>query len=452
MTNRRSLTGAGIAVALTMAVAGVARADDVADKAQLENRVQELERELAEVKAAVRGGYFTAGSDLEARVSELERASADNSMTSVFKAGMKSSGGDGAFQYQWFGLIQNDWVWFWDEGGDHSPFVNPGFGFRRIRLGANGTMYGNVRWHSELNFSGGDVTLADMWIELAHCAFGNIRVGHMKEPIGFDQITSDRYVQFMERSTVNSLSPVRNTGVMLHGTCMEESLLYQIGMFRDANSAGDDFGNAKAGEYDFAARLSTRTMVQDDGTTWLHLGASGRWSDYADDVIGAAAGPAIFTAPALISGVAGAEDGWQFGLEAAYVTGPWTFLGEYCNVNNDAIGSVDADADAWSLEGAYWLTGENTAYDKSKGTFGRTSPKQNFGDGEGRGAWQVAVRYDTIDLGDAGDMDRWTFGVKWWLNPNTAVHLNVSRADPDNSLIVSDDPLTAIGMRFEIDF
>ena len=39
MINRSSLGGAGIAVALVLAVSGVARADDASDKAQLEQRV-----------------------------------------------------------------------------------------------------------------------------------------------------------------------------------------------------------------------------------------------------------------------------------------------------------------------------------------------------------------------------------------------------------------------------
>lgn len=449
MTNRRSLRGAGIAVALTLAVAGVARADDAADKAQLENRVKDLERELADVKAAVHGGYFTANSDLEARVSELERMAGDGAMGCAFANGLKHSCSEGMFQYQWFGLIQNDWAWYWDDAGKYGGAVNPGVEFRRIRLGVNGTMYGNVKWWSELDFAHGGVTFADMWIELAHCAIGNVRVGHMKEPIGFDQLTSDRYVQFMERSTVNALSPGRNTGIMLHGRCMDEKLLYQMGMFRDSNSAGDDVGNAKDGEYNFSARVSTRTMEEDDGTTWMHVGGSLRWSDYADDVIGYGAGPALAQAPVLVSGGAVADNGWQYGLECAYVTGPWTWLGEYAHVSNDTTGG-DLDATAWSIEGGYWLTGENTAYDKSKGAFGRTAPKHNFGDGDGQGAWQLALRYDTIDLDDAGDMDRWTFGVRWWLNPNTAVHLNVCRANPDS--LIASEALTSIGMRFEIDF
>jgi phosphate-selective porin OprO/OprP len=458
MTKLLSLTGAGIAVALSVAIAGTARADDAADKVQLEQRVRDLERELSEVKSSLRGGYFTANSDLEARVGELERLAADNSMSTMFKTGLKHEGGDGAFKYQFFGLLQNDWYWFWNDGEDYDDAdeFNPGVDFRRIRLGANGTMYGNVKWHSEIELSNSDVQLADVWLELAGCTFGNVRVGHQKEPIGFDQLTSDRYVQFSERSFVNSLTPGRNTGVMLHGRLMDDMLLYQVGMFRDANAVGDDNGNAQAGEYNFTGRVSGRPMIEDDGTTWLHAGVSGRYEDVADESFSRGVRSAIWQT-GTFSLSAESDLAWQAGAELAYTTGPWTFLGEFMYLAADFEDTDDEEnITAWSLEGAYWLTGENTAYDKEKGTFGRTSPKHNFGDGDGTGAWQLALRYDHIEWDDDFDVGvvtsaeaitQWTAGVKWWLNPNTAIHLNVARIKPETY-----DALYPIGVRFEIDF
>lgn len=458
MTNRMSLRGAGIAVALTMAVAGVARADDAADNAQLAQRVKDLERELGEMKSTLSGGYFTANSDLEARVGELERmAAGDDAMSSMFKSGLKSEGGEGAFKYQWFGMIQNDWAWYWDDGDADTAAalgdpLNPGVEFRRVRLGANGQLYGNVKWWSEVDFAHGDVNFADMWIELAHCSFGNIRVGRMKEPVGFDQYTGDRTLQFMERSFVNSLSPGRNVGIMLHGNCADDTVLYQVGMFReDDGNTGDDLNNAKAGEYNFTGRVSGRPLVEDDGSTWLHVGVSASLRDYADDVIGGSVGPAINQAPRYVTGTAAASDGWQFGLEAAYVAGPVTLLGEYGRVKADLVGGSDETADAWSLEAGYWLTGENTAYDKAKGSWSRAMPKHNFGDGDGSGAWRVSLRYDTIDSDAIGDADQWTAGVSWLLNPNTGVHLNVVHFDPGSGF-GGLDALDIIGVRFEIDF
>jgi phosphate-selective porin OprO/OprP len=449
MTDRKSLLGAGIAVALTLAAAGTARADD---KSQLEQRVKELETELQQMKETLRGGYFTANSDLEARVSELERMAADNSMSTVFKNGLKSEGGDGAFKYQWFGMIQNDWNWYWDNGDDYGGELNPEMGFRRIRLGATGQMYGNIKWWSELDFasdSDNDVRLADMWMEIANCNFGSLRVGHMKEPFGFDWQTSDKYNNFMERNYIYDIGPGRNLGMMLHGRCADDKVLYQAGMFRDTDSNGFDVANSKDGEYNFTARVSGRPLVDDDGKTWLHVGAAGSYRDFSDDTY---EGTGLHGASTLGGATFGFgstgvtdDDGLLGGLEAAFVTGPITLMGEWAILNLRS----NSDIHVLSVEAAYWLTGENTAYDPSYGGFGRPIPKQNYGDGEGAGAWQIAARWEMFDQ-QADDLDCATLGLNWWLNPNTRVSFNAMHVMP--GLDEQTDNFTTLAVRFQIDF
>jgi len=452
MKSRMSLRGAGIAVALTMAVAGVARADDAGDKAQLEQRVRDLERELTEVKSTLRGGYFTANSDLEARVGELERmAAADNSMSSMFKSGLKSEGGDGAFRYQWFGLIQNDW--FWPINRNDHPFY-PGTEFRRVRLGATGQMYGNIKWWSEVELTDNEVKFADMWIELMS-GCGNIRVGHQKEPVGFDQLTGDRNIQFMERGFVNSLSPGRNTGISSWGRCGDDMWLWQVGVYRDSNSAGEDTGNTHWGEYSFSGRLSGRPWMEDDGASYLHVGASLRLEDSSDKMFSRNVSSGLFELGEA-SVTAGADDNWQGSAEMAFVTGSWSFLGEYSHIDCDLLSGDNANVNAYSIEGGYWLTGETQPYDKDKGTFGRVNPLHNYGDGDGCGAWLAALRYSHIKADNefavaggafSNKASEWTLGVKWLLNPHTAVHWDITRLKADNI-----ESITALGMRVEIDF
>jgi phosphate-selective porin OprO/OprP len=346
-------------------------------------------------------------------------------------------------------MIQNDWVWFYDDGDEYSSDANPGTEFRRIRLGSNGKMYGNIKWWSEVDFAHSDVRIADMWIELAQCAFGAVRVGHMKEPTSFDWLTSDKYNLFMERNPVYDLSPGRNTGVMVHGLVAQEKLLYQVGMFRQANDVGADTANEKDGEYNFTARVSGRPYMRDDGKTWIHVGGAISYRDYADDALSFGSKGGTNQNPTL-AGVSGvADDGMQYGLEAAYVQGPWSFLAEWGMVDANFVGTSDPDIDAMSLEAAFWLTGENSAYEKSVGGWGRTSPKRNFGDGNGAGAWQLAARYSRSDYDDQM-LDALTLGVNWWLNPNTRVTFNVTHANPDGATV--NEPLDSIGVRFQLDF
>jgi phosphate-selective porin OprO/OprP len=67
------------------------------------------------------------------------------------------------------------------------------------------------------------------------------------------------------------------------------------------------------------------------------------------------------------------------------------------------------------------------------------------------GAWEVAVRYSKINLNDGavdgGSLADWTFGLNWYLNPNTRVMLNVIRADRQDL-----PSITAVVMRFGVDF
>lgn len=459
MTYRK--TALALACAATFAAATAARADEAREQV-LERRLAEMEKRLSEVTDGLRGGYFTANSDLESRVSELERSLADdkNAMAAAFKGGWKSTSADKAFAYQFYGRIQNDWV-FWDAPDDVKDAlgdeVHGGTEFRRVRLGGSGTLYGNVKFKSEIDFAGGAVAFADVYMELTGLPFGAVRVGHFDEPFGLDRLTSSRFITFMERNLMEQaeFTPGRNTGVMLHGNAADDMLCYQFGMFRDANGGGDDIGNAKVGEYNLTGRVAVRPFVEDDGTTYLHLGLAASYRDYSNDEIRYRARPHVHIGPRFVDTgtLTGISDGNLWGLEAAFVSGPFTAKAEFCKVSGNGDDGVDDfDFDALSAEVSLWLTGETTPYDKGKGAFDRPKVNSNYGDGEGMGAWQVALGYDTLDLNDGvyegGEMDTMRLGVNWWLNPHTRVTVNYVIVDVKEI----DKKANALEMRFQVDF
>lgn len=425
----------GAAVVLAFAGASMARADE--SREALEQRVKDLETQLSQVRDELRGGYFTASSDLAARVSELERmAGGDcNAFTTCWKNGAKSSTADGAFANSWGGFVLYNWIWYGNDGSnDYSDNLNPDFGFTNIRLHTDGKMYGNIKYKVDLGFAGGDVAVKDVWLELANCNFGNLRLGHFKEPFCFDELTSELFTPFMARNSVSrAFAPARNTGAMVHGT-YDESILYQVGIFRNAGSSGNDVGNPETGEYNVTARLSGRPVVEDEGRTWLHLGLSGSLRDFdgstsddPDTVTGGIGHPIPFT-PAGIAGAIPTDDGWLYGVEAMYNSGPWAFMGEWSQAHADLRGGSGFTADALALQATYWLTGETNNYLNDAGVIGRVAPKQNYGDGDGSGAWQVGLRWDRANFDDgdldAGDADTWTVAINWWLNPNTRFSFN----------------------------
>jgi len=87
---------------------------------------------------------------------------------------------------------------------------------------------------------------------------------------------------------------------------------------------------------------------------------------------------------------------------------------EYITTSVARSSGSDLKFDGWYAQGSYFLTGENRHYEK--GVFRGIKPNHRVGDG-GFGAWQLALRYSTIDLNDkdinGGEMHNLTVGLNW---------------------------------------
>ena len=106
------------------------------------------------------------------------------------------------------------------------------------------------------------------------------------------------------------------------------------------------------------------------------------------------------------------------GLELATVMGPFTAQAEYIRASVDRDNISDADFDGWYVQSSYLLTGESRPY--KNGVFGGIKPNRRLGDG-GIGAWEVAMRYSSLDLNDGaingGEADSMTLGLNWYPVP-----------------------------------
>ena len=64
---------------------------------------------------------------------------------------------------------------------------------------------------------------------------------------------------------------------------------------------------------------------------------------------------------------------------------------------------VSPTYDGWYIDASWYITGETRNYEASTGEFGRTKVKRPvYGGSGGWGAWQIAGRYDVLDLSDKG--------------------------------------------------
>lgn len=376
----------------------------------------------------------------------------DTSFKVYWKDGLRLDTTDGLFKLKIGGRIQNDWAWLAEDGDVKAAIGDQedGTEFRRARLYLSGEIYKNTFFKTQFDFAGGDVDFKDVYLGYKGIpGIGHIKVGHFKEPFSLEELTSSNYITFMERSLPNVFSPGRNTGISIYNTEFDERLTWAAGVFRDT----DDFGNGKEeGGFSTSFRLTGLPWYEESGARLLHIGAAYSLRSPDDDTIRFRERPEVHLADRFVdTGTFSADRIHQFGLESALVLGPFSMQSEYIQASVDAETVGDPTFSGFYGSASYFLTGEHRNYKKSSGAFDRVRPKKNFGEDGGLGAWEVAVRYSTVDLNDGlvsgGQLSNMSAGLNWYLNPNTRVIFNYIFADIKD--VGDSDALT---IRFQINF
>ncbi len=393
-----------------------------------------------------------------------------NAMTVRWKDGLRMETADKKTQFRIGGRIQSDWAFFRedDEISDGFGVIEDGTEFRRARLFASGLINGLIEFKDEFEFSGGRVQTRDVYIGLRGLpVVGTLRVGHFKEPLSLEELTSDSHVALQERSLVSTFVPSRNPGAIVMNSFASERVTAAAGVFRDADNTGNQSGD---GEYSVTARITGLPVIQSDGKALVHLGAAASVRSPNDDVARYRARPEANLAPYLVdTGEDGlpAESVTILAGEAALMRGPLALQAEHIGAlvsGLDGSGSVmgidgDEDRKFWGtyVQATWWLTGESTNYQRGEGIFGGVTPAKNFSIEEhGAGAWQLAGRYSHLSLNDGdvrgGELSDVTLGINWNLNAIARVTANVVVADRSDAADEIEGRVTSILTRMQIDF
>jgi phosphate-selective porin OprO/OprP len=375
-----------------------------------------------------------------------------------------------------------------------------GFGaeFRRARLFVSGTVYRIIQFKAQYDFAGGDADFKDVWLGLTKVPYvGHIRVGHMKEPFSLEDLTSSKYITFMERALPNIFAPGRNTGIRLHNTAFKSKRLWWgVGVFQDVNDFGDSFNNYQ--DWNFTGRIAGTPFYRDKGRKLLHLGFgySHQFRNNRRFALRYRARPeAHITDVRPLTTTAGGTPRLNtsgidlINPEMAFVWGPFSVQGEYfwsfvnakrqtftqviplfpgnptsplirnVTVLNPQLKGSNPYFQGGYLFASFFLTGENRKYSLKSATFGRIKPKRNFDLRGGPGAWEVAFRWSYLNLNSrvssdpipiagtpffntgpqrgvrGGIENNFTVALNWYLTPNTRWMLNYIYCDISNRRI-----------------
>lgn len=466
---------------------------------QIETQNEQLRQELSDLRE--RDELLATQISSSRVIAEGEQAATGGEDPKAFSAkwnnGFEAATKDKRFKYHVGGRVQFDTVFL---AGDSQAFNGTGpftdqdaIGFRRARLRADGTMYETIDWCAEFDFVNSvndnlpsppaETTIigvpapTDLWVTFRELpVVGNLRIGDVKEPIGFEHLTSSRYLDFMERSYNqdifygaynNGFTP----GVVVYDTWADEQGTWSTGFFKNnTNVFGLGIGD---GEYAWTSRVTALLWYEDEGRYLTHIGASGSLRDPNN-------GQTQYRARgSLRNGLGGmnptfattgqflANDIQYGGLEFVHQMDSLLFQAEYTGAwNHNAVGNgTTAPAAAelgtvyfygWYAEALYFLTGEHREYEKKQGVFGRVSPAENFGENGGMGGFQLGARYNQLCLVDSGlnggRLQDITLGLNWFLNPNMKIQSNYTHTIRDSIATPDGSSYDGFGMRLAWDF
>lgn len=352
----------------------------------------------------------------------------DNSLRPYWKDGVRLETPDKRVSLKIGGRIQADWMWINEDQSVRAAIGDQTSGseFRRTRLYMSGDLFGNLSFKSQFDFAGGTTALKDVFVVLkAIPGFGNVKVGHYKEPYSLEELTSSNYMTFVERSLPNAFSASRNTGMTVYNSQLGQRLTWAAGVFRDTDNGGTSLGDGVAGTF----RLTGVPALSRQQDRLVHIGLSYSLRRPSDGVLRWRQRPELHLTDRYVDTRSFPADRVQLvALEGAVVSGPFSVQSEYTYSAARSQVAGDPVFGGFYIYASVFLTGEQRNYRASSAFFDRLRPRTNFAPGEGAGAWELALRYSTLDLTDkairGGRLDNVTAAVNWYLNPVARVMFN----------------------------
>ena len=416
----RLFMGAAAAAIMSSASPAFAQGNDSEVQA-LRAEVQALKDQLAAISAKV-----------DAADAASKAAAKKPAVPETKWKGAPETVGEGGWTFKPRGRIHLD-TGFVSTPGAYAENRNLGHAtrLRRVRLGVEGTIPGNLGYKVDVDFNNNNVSFGDVWFTYSpKNAPITLRIGNFETLNSLEQISGSNNVSFIERNAFNEgFINARRLGAALAWHDKDDSVRLEAGIFTGHSIDGsiDNDGSIAAARAIYAPKFAGGQ---------LHLGLNYQYRDFASNNRGVAnpttASPsqnqlARYRARPLSqltdvrfidTGSFAAKGDQIIGAELAGVFKSLYFAGEvqWLRANSYAAGDRASGLDLFaggntavvptgdpSFFGGYgevgfFITGETRAY--SKGIWGRTKVLKPIGSGGG-GAFQVAARFDYLDLDDA---------------------------------------------------
>lgn len=329
--------------------------------------------------------------------------------------------------------------------------------FRRARLEMSGEVAENIGFQFQADFANAVIRFKALFIYFDNIPKigGKLSVGNIHEPFSLDQLTSSKYITFIERATTTDFILKWRTGFLYENFGLFKGKV-GLQLAYTANNTQSSLVDIKLEEgRNISFRVSGLLIENKEKYELLHLGLSYshgtpiRINENETRQFVIAVKPESHMAKVSLFNVFDDVEDIQIGgLEVAYNWGRLSLQGEYVQAK------VNTNLENFNVPSyygyvSYFITGEHRPYKQSENLFGRVNPIKDFNFKDDWGALEVALRYSSFDLTDAdkGKMDDITLGLNWYLNSRTRIMYNYIWSD------LQDQGNTNIHLlRFQVDF
>ncbi|MBI2824554.1 MAG: hypothetical protein HYX69_07710 [Planctomycetia bacterium] len=397
--------------------------------------------------------------------------------------------------------------------------IQNGSGFRRARLQGLGQLTEFTTFSVEMDFgSPGRPSFQDVWGEQSNLPLvGHARIGQFRQPVTMDSWTNIKHLEFLERSApFIAFDPFRRVGIMGWDNSEDERTMWAYSLFgtgftfwNGASTTYSTEGNdnrfatqiGDSGGVSFATR-ATHLLYYDPNANNRYLvhvgggyvfgeiggkGTTGTFAkayearsipeffvgDQAGGFLTAAGTPNVVDTGRFLAGnyqMLHAELGGSWG-QAHWQT---EYMAQFINQRNGGLVFYDGGY----IQAGYFLTGENTGYNKLMGALDyNVKPNSEFfGIGRkkmmgGWGAWELAGRWSWLDLSSTkiraenylaapavvppvinpGVLNEPTVALNWWWNQYMRVQFNYIHSMV-NSNLFGKYATDIYAMRFQAEF
>jgi len=419
--------------------------------------------------------------------------------------------------------IEND---RWDIDGKSTSASE--FEMRRARIGIKGKLDGIWKYDIVLNANG----KSGKHLDTASLTFAamkpfQIQAGRFKQAFNLEGLTSSNDIDFNERSFLNQISPHKKLGIAFKGV-PTKGMTYALTKYQESyhNDTVEDENNYSGRlSYNFAEAQGTKGSI-------FHVGIAGFTEDYAQKPKTSSNGTAG-VGTITLSGSA-YEGGTNFGtthsrlfnfksagrgysplaaidiqgenltgggasqsaktathhensfaaLEGIFAQGPFKLQAEYGRgkfegKNETRNIGAEADVETGYITASYMLTGESYSDSYKEGIMKGIKVKNpfDFEKGTGKGAWEIAARYEYLGIDDVklesatgfdesrlrgafdcggttkdtykldnnsfnsscdAEIHQYTVGLKWIANPNVLAKVSLTYSDYGTDVMAPD--------------